>query len=144
VLKKTHGEKRNKAVFKHGTFPDINIVIFLEEVMSQNFTEEPKLSISVTYFLLMLFGMILGVAGYRILNDAEDSAWPVALGGILSIALPLGFGVIKNGKVSFAIQEFVASSSKLGQGGYKSNLIALFFWCLLVLIALGFAIYQEI
>jgi hypothetical protein len=31
VLKKTHGERRNNAVFKHGTFPDINIVRHIGE-----------------------------------------------------------------------------------------------------------------
>ena len=112
--------------------------------MDNSKEEYPSLSISLVYLLLTILGLVSGMYSYRVFDIPNSKAWPVALGGVLSIVLPVAFGLFRKHSLSMAILELVASSSKLGSGGIKSNKVALVLWGLMVMTAVAYALYQEI
>lgn len=119
-------------------------VIFFEEILTMNHEHEPSVLISLCHFLLFLSGLLVGIAIYNLVEVPNNQIWPLTIGGILSIGLPVSFGFIRKKTLSEAFKELAGSSSKLGQGGYKSNIVALWIWTSLVLFTICGAIYERI
>ncbi|MBT3135791.1 hypothetical protein R1T43_09375 [Alteromonas sp. CI.11.F.A3] len=109
-----------------------------------NHEHEPTVLISFCHFLLFLCGLLVSIAIYKFFEVPNNQIWPLTIGCILSIGLPVSFGLVRNKTLSKAFNELAGSSSKLGQGGYKSNKVALWIWTSLVLFTICGAIYERI
>jgi hypothetical protein len=71
----------------------IIISIFLEEGISQDFTNEPTLQMSFTLLIISYFGVWLLAS--QVTKIPNDRVLAVAAVRILCIALSLGFGIIQ-------------------------------------------------
>ena len=87
---------------------------------------------------------MVGIFLYKIGGINVSEVWPFALGCILSIALPLLLGFVRNRSIFLGVQEFVASSTRLGKGTFNFHLFSFYLWCVLVLAVVGYTIYKAI
>ena len=81
------------------------VSIFFEEILTMNHEHEPSVLISLCHFLLFLSGLLVGIAIYNLVEVPNNQIWPLTIGGILSIGLPVSFGFIRKKTLSEAFKE---------------------------------------
>ena len=94
--------------------------------------------------VLFLVGLIVPISFYELLDINENSAWPVALGFIFSVAAPVAFLKIRKIRGGPGFDEFFRYGEIKEGVSRKVQLLLFWVWVLVAFVVACVAIYQSV